>query len=917
MSRLLRVLLVEDSEDDALLVLQQLQRGGYTLQVKRVETALVMKAALEETWDIVIADYSLPQLNALAALKLVQETGQDLPFIIVSGHIGEELAVAAMKAGVHDYVMKNNLTRLVPAVERELREASVRQKQQRAELETRLLQNLIHSIIDLDDCDDALEVALRQICDATGWNYGEAWTPNASETFLECCSAWYCCSDRLILFRQQSEKQIYAPGIGLPGRVWVSKQPEWHRDISIQPADIFPRAAIAKENGLKAALGIPIMAGDRVLSVLVFLMFAVREEDKRMVEVVATGISHLGSILQRKWTAAALKASEQRFRSLIENASDIILILDAEAVLTYVSPSVKRILGYIPEQVVGKSAFEFVSPEDLLKVSRALERAQAQPRISQPPISLKVQHAKRYHCILEAVVTNLLDDPAVNGLVVNCHEVTQCKEAEELLRRHAFYDPLTGLPNRTLFLDRLGNLCKATKTEQNKHANPPIENALYSISHSLSYSEKFAVLFLDLDRFQVIKYSLGHLVADRLLIATAQRLAEVLNPECDNTAIITGEYQEELPQNHLLARVGIDEFALLLVQIREISDAIQIANKIHASLAVPFNLDGHEVFTTATIGIALSNTGYDRPEDFLRAADTALHYAKLQGTSPKSAIFDVSMHARAMAGLQLETDLRRAIERQEFVLHYQPIVSLFTGRAIGFEALVRWLHPQLGLVSPDAFIPLAEETGLIIPLGTWVLEEACRQMVIWQEQFPNLETFSISVNLAGLQLAQADFIEQIDRILQDTGLSGNGLKLELTESILMKTTEVTFLLKQLKARQILLSIDDFGTGYSSLSRLHQWPLDTLKIDRSFINRLGVGEETLALVRSIVSLADNLGLQVIAEGVENAEQAYQLWALQCEAAQGYFFSRPLASEVATSWLKEKLKVNKTARNSPPP
>ncbi|HEY9851711.1 MAG TPA: EAL domain-containing protein [Leptolyngbyaceae cyanobacterium] len=914
MSRLLRVLLIEDSEDDALLVLQQLQQGGYTLQVKRVETALAMKAALQETWDIVIADYSLPQFNGLAALKLVQETGQDLPFIIVSGHIGEELAVAAMKAGVHDYVMKNNLTRLLVAVERELREASVRQERQRAEFETRLLQNLIHSMMDLDDCDDALEVAIRQICDATGWNYGEAWIPNASETFLECSSAWYSCSDRLILFRQQSEKQTYPPGIGLPGRVWVSKQPEWHRDISIQPADLFPRAAAAKKHGLKAALAIPIMVGDRVLSVLVFLMFAIREEDKRMIEIVTTGIGHLGSILQRKWTAAALKASEQRFRSLIENASDIILILDAEAVLTYVSPSVKRILGYIPEQVVGRSAFEFISPEDLLKVSRALERSRAQPNISQPPISLKVQHGNRQHCILEAVVTNLLDDPAVSGLVVNCHEVTQCKEAEELLRRYAFYDALTGLPNRTLFLDRLGKLCKTTK-EQN-HTKAERENIVASGSHTLSSAPKFAVLFLDLDRFQVIKYSLGHLVADRLLIATAQRLAQVLNPECDNTAIAIGEYQEELPQNHLIARVGIDEFALLLVQIREIADAIQIANKIHASLAVPFNLDGHEVFTTATIGIALSNTGYDRPEDFLRAADTALYYAKLQGTSPKSAIFDISMHARAMAGLQLETDLRRAIERQEFVVHYQPIVSLFTGKAIGFEALVRWQHPQLGLVSPDAFIPLAEETGLIIPLGTWVLEEACQQMAKWQKQFPSLEPFSISVNIAGLQLAQANFIQQIDRILQETGLPGSGLKLELTESILMKTTEVTFLLKQLKSRQILLSIDDFGTGYSSLSRLHQWPLDTLKIDRSFINRLIVGEETLALVRTIVSLADNLGLEVIAEGVENAEQAYQLWALQCEAAQGYFFSRPLASEAATAWLKDKLKTNKTARNSPP-
>lgn len=726
MSRLLRVLLVEDSEDDALLVIEELRRGGYDAIAEWVETEEAMQEALQKTWDIVLADNNLPHFNVLAALKLVQESGQDLPFIIVSGQISEDAVVSAMKAGVHNWIIKTNLARLVSTVERELHEASVR-------------------------------------------NSGEK------------------------------------------------------------------------------------------------------------------------------------TRAEKRFRSRIENAWDMILILDEQGVLKYVSPLVQRILGYLPEEVIGRSIFDFICPEDIDRVIDAIDLLVSQPKVSQPSICISVQHKNGSTCILEAVGTNLLNDRAVKGLVVNCHDITQGKQAQEQLRRYAFYDSLTGLPNRALFLEKLGELCKQLQAGKNSDSN------------HLSHSPQFAILFLEIDRFRTIEYSLGHSIADRLLIATAQRLMEVLNCESQNTKML-GIQHAPLSTRHpklgtSIARVGIDEFAVLLTQIREIGDAIRIADKVHSSLTKPFNLDGQEVFITASIGIAADNSSYDRPEEFLRAAATALHHAKLQEGKPKSALFDISMQYRAMAGLQLETDLRRAIERQEFALHYQPIVSLSSGRAIGFEALIRWYHPQLGLVPPDAFIPLAEETGLILPMGTWVLREACQQMRQWRAQFPSLEPFTISVNLAGLQLAQPNLVKQIDRILQDTNLQGCELKLELTESILMKTAEVTTLLKQLKSRQIKLSIDDFGTGYSSLSRLHQWPLDTLKIDRSFICRLGRAEDSAALVRTIISLADNLGLEVIAEGVETAEQAYQLWAMQCEAAQGYFFAKPLDSAAATSWLQEKLKVKK--------
>ncbi|HBE33306.1 MAG TPA: diguanylate cyclase [Cyanobacteria bacterium UBA11368] len=707
----LRVLLVEDCEEDALLLMRELRRTGYKLFLQRVETAAAMqKQLVEREWDMVISDYSLPTFSAPEALKLLQQTGLDLPFIIVSGYIGEDAAVAAMKAGAHDYVMKDNLARLIPAVERELREAAVRRQNQLAE--------------------------------------------------------------------------------------------------------------------------------------------------------------------------AGRRESEQRFRALIENATDIVVIVDKDGIFRYISPSQERIFGYKTEALLGKKCLDYIYPEDVPLAIATMKRSIKQPRISQAAIECRLFRCNGSLCFLEAVATNLLDDPSVKGVVINCHDITERKQAEEQLRFYAFYDPLTGLPNRTLFLENLGHLLDRTSKQDMQDLSPA----------------RFAVLFLDLDRFDVIKYSLGHLVADELLSATAARLVR-----CVGIA-------------DMVARVGIDEFALLIAQLEDVGQVQRIAQKIHTSIAMPFHLEGREVFTTASIGIAIAGnspipcmTNYDRPEDFLRAADTAIYYAKRRGKG-SSAVFDASMHAHALARLELEADLRRGIERQELLLHYQPIVSLFTGRLTGFEALVRWNHPQMGLVSPGDFIPAAEETGLILPLGSWVLREACRQLACWQKQFPSASCLTMSVNLAGLQLVQPDLIDGIDRILQETGLEGSRLKLELTETIFMEIAEVApAVLDQLKARQIQLSIDDFGTGYSSLSRLHQWPLDTLKIDRSFVSRLSLGNESSEVVRTIVNLAHNLGLDVIAEGVETAEQMYKLQSLQCQCGQGNFLSKPLDSKAATDLIGEKLKI----------
>lgn len=482
-------------------------------------------------------------------------------------------------------------------------------------------------------------------------------------------------------------------------------------------------------------------------------------------------------------------------------------------------------------------------------------------------------------------------------------------QAEEKLKYLAFYDPLTELPNRTLFLDRLSECIKDTQDSSN---------------------DLFAVLFIDLERYQTVKYSLGHCQSEELLVQVARRIKTCL---CSDTHLNGGTKLEDresrgiekqlyssAPPYHsaprseralqqqnadtcenMVARVGEHQFAILLTDIQSPSDADTRCKAIHQKMKSPFKLNGPVVFANASIGIVLSSIGYDQPEEFLRAADTAMHYAKMQGTE-YAAMFDTGMQARAMSRLQLETDLQQAIKLQQLHLSYQPIASLSTGRIIGFEALLRWQHPQRGQVTPSEFIPVAEETGLIIPLGQWVLAEACRRLRIWQEQFPKHKSLSVSVNLSGIQLSTADLLPHIDQLLVALGLSGESLKLEITESILMENAEqVTAVLDQLQERQIQVSIDDFGTGYSSLSYLHRFPINTLKIDRSFISRIEANGKNAQIVRAIVNLAHTLGLDVVAEGVETPEQCLHLQALGCEYGQGYFISRPLDLEAVVALL----------------
>lgn len=436
------------------------------------------------------------------------------------------------------------------------------------------------------------------------------------------------------------------------------------------------------------------------------------------------------------------------------------------------------------------------------------------------------------------------------------------KRIGDQLVEAAFHDALTGLPNRALFMDRLGTLFRRAKRNKDY---------------------LFGVLFLDLDRFKHVNDSLGHMIGDQLLFAVSSRVEACLRP------------------GDTVARLGGDEFAILLEDISDLRYATRVANRIQKALSDIVSLSGHEVYPTASIGIAISGPGYDRAEDLLRDADTAMYRAKELGRA-RNEIFNPSMHTQAVALLQLETDLRRAIERQELALHYQPIVSMETGRITGFEALVWWQHPKRGRISPEEFIPIAEDTGLIAVIGRWVLFEACHRAFQWHTKYPARPPLTIAVNLSAKQFKIADLVNQVAEALQESGLDARRLTLEITESVLMDDAEANVaILQRLRGLGVQLHLDDFGTGYSSLSYLLRFPVDCLKVPRLFISGLAAGNETAKLLSAIVAVAHNLGLEVIAEGVETTEQLAHVKDLNCQRAQGYLFSRPVGCEAAEALI----------------
>jgi PAS domain S-box-containing protein/diguanylate cyclase (GGDEF)-like protein len=600
-------------------------------------------------------------------------------------------------------------------------------------------------------------------------------------------------------------------------------------------------------------------------------------------------LSMVQDITERKQTEQELHRKDEQYRTLARNfPNGAVFLFDRNLRYILAEGTGVRAIGLNSESLEGKTIEEALHP-DLCELFEPIYRQ----ALAGMATTFEAPYKGRIYLVQVLPATDSSGE-IFAGMAVT-QDITDRKRIEAQLRRYAFYDSLTGLPNRTLFLSHLEARINAAKQGQ---------------------TDLFAILLLKLEHFGIVKYSLGHKVADQLMIATARRL------------------ETYLPITATIARVASDEFAILLEELENYEDATHQADRIHQLLMLPFDLQGQEVFSTTSIGIALGGNESshcqgsflqtlspefpstistpqqlicsDRPEEFLRAADTARHHAKVQ-THVSHAVYNPAMHEQAVARFQLETDLRRAIERPPFQVYYQPIVSLETGKINGFEALVRWIHPTRGIVSPMEFIPIAEQTGLISFIDWWVLREACTQLKIWQQSFGNCTTpLTMSVNLSGLQLSQLGLLERLEQVLRETEVDGCHLKLEITEGgLLQNSNSATAILQQLKTLGIKLSIDDFGTGYSSLARLHKLPIDTLKIDRSFVNGVGKDGESMAIIRAIMTLAHTLEMDVIAEGVETPEQLSQLRSLNCDYGQGYLFSRPVDSMAAEELLTAQL------------
>jgi diguanylate cyclase (GGDEF)-like protein/PAS domain S-box-containing protein len=564
----------------------------------------------------------------------------------------------------------------------------------------------------------------------------------------------------------------------------------------------------------------------------------------------------------RRQAEHALMDSEQRYRSLFEQSRDAIYMTGREGEILELNRAALDLLGYAADDLIGQDLLSLYA--DLADRDRFVQEIEARGHVRDFEVRLRRRDGEERWCLVSAWVRRESGGEVLGhqGII---HDISGRKRTENQLIHEAFHDRLTGLPNRALFMDRLERAVARRRRGEERD---------------------MAVLFLDLDRFKLVNDSLGHLVGDELL--------------CRIAGVIEAEVREE----DTVARLGGDEFAVLLDGVDDAADPTHVAERIQQRLRTPFRLRGHEVFTSMSIGITFGGSEVERAQDLLRDADTAMYRAKELGPA-RYQIFDQAMHAHAVTLLQLETDLRLAVDRQEFLLHYQPLMHLETGQLIGFEALVRWAHPSRGLLHPQAFIPVAEDMGIIVRLGEWVLRTAAAQLRLWQQREPSRRHLFVSVNLSPRQFTHSDLVATVKSVLEDTGLAGSSLRLELPESVVMQNPEgAARTLRKLQEMGVSLCLDDFGTGYSSLNYLHDFPVDTLKIDRTFIARMS-GDADRDVVGIIVALARNLGMQAVAEGVETEEQLARLRELAPASVQGFLFSSPLDERAAGMMLDDAL------------
>lgn len=856
-----KVLIVDDEPVNLKLLGAHLRKGGYTV-IEAPDGKSALEKAEQTKPDLILLDIMMPGMDGLETCHFLKENDEtkDVPVIFLSALSDSEVKTKGLEVGGVDYISKpfdsrEMLARVKTHLTLKTQERQIRlyagNLEEMVQKRTRELEDAQHEIRRDFDIQTVIAALLRSSLDTADL---EGLMDETLEHILSVTSFSFQPSGCIFLVDGETQHLRPASCRNIPeDQLSTCLNEGTHHCVmygdAAEDAGAFDEPQEAA--GARSHFCVPIRYDDRLLGViLVYIKEGHRPDDKERGFLQAVADT-LARVVIYKQAQQRLVESEEQYRAIFENTGTAMAMITADYTIELINTGFESLAGVTMESL-GKerSLLDFFHPEDRDAVFAIHEALREDRPADTSKKEFRFQGAAgdmRYVALIESNI------PGVAGNVVSLSDITDRKRAEEQVLYHAFHDSLTDLPNRIYLLDKLGKCVERAKSD-------------------MDYS--FAVMLMDLDRFNLVNESLGHDIGDKLIIELAERL------------------RSSISDDDLLVRLGGDEFAILYENMGSLEDVTDLATRILGLVRHPFVLEGNELVSTSSIGIALSAMDYERGEDLLRDADTALHRAKQRGKA-RYEVFDTEMHLKAKSLLALVTDMRQALKRGEYLLHYQPIVDIASGAVQGFEALVRWNHPTRGMVSPAEFIPEAEESGLIIPIGQWVLHEACTTMQRMYKESGLDNCLMLSVNLSGKQFAHEDIFEHVSQVLNETGFDPNCLKLEITESAIMEdAAAATEMLYRLKSLNVHVSIDDFGTGYSSLSYLHRFPVDMLKIDRSFVSSIFASGENLEIVRTIIALAHNLGLEVIAEGVETSEQLETIKSLGCEYAQGYYFSRPV-------------------------
>ncbi len=807
----LLALLVEDSEDDSLLVLDQLNRSGFQVRWERVDNAEDLETALRDAhWDIVFSDYTMPRFRGDLALELIRRYDPDLPFIFVSGTIGEAAAVAAMKAGAQDYVMKHDLSRLAPAVRRELEDARMRREQRRSEHELRKLSLAVEQTADsvfITDLQGHIEYVNPAFEHLSGYSTREALGQTPA------------------LFKSDRNDAAYFQ------RMWGTLlSGETFHDILVN----------RRKDGV-------LFYEEKTITPLT-------EAGGQITHFVSTGHD----------VSERVRGEEARTRlvSILEATPDFVATTDAEARLLYLNQAGRRLLGLgAQHDISGMRLADCHSEWGAQQLTRVALPIAARDGLWEGESALRGAPDKDLS-VSQVLLAHRNEAGNIEFYSTIARDISERKQYEEELRHQATHDKLTGLPNRTLLDDRLGA----------------------EIHRAIRQGRQFALVFLDLDNFKRVNDSLGHPAGDALLKEVSNRLQSAMRP------------------NDTVARYGGDEFVVVGGDLGSVEHVLVVVNKLRSAFENPIRIVDREIFVTFSAGIALYPADGLDAESLLKNADTAMFRAKDDGQG-QFRFYARDMNARSQELLDMETGLRRALERGEFQIYYQPQLDLRSGRIIGSEALLRWQRPGSDrLTPPTEFVWMLEETGLILPVGEWVLRNACAQWRAYRAS--GAAPQRIAVNVSARQFSDRGLVDMVARVLKEENMRAGALEIEITESTVMQDPDLAGnTLAALAALGVRLAVDDFGTGYSSLAYLKHFPLDTLKIDASFIRNLPEDADDASITEASISLGHKLGLEVLAEGVENSAQYEFLRTHECDLIQGFYLSQPMPAELAIPFVTE--------------